>query len=413
MAAGVEVTVFTHPRMAHEVRTAGAAFADLYAGVEPQTLDTQSRPFLCRYVPFAASRADEVVRQTRRLAPDVVMSHAYAVIGHVVAAALGRPHVIVRAGHSVPRDQLLSIMQRDSVVADICRNAAARLREDWEMRDASPFSFIPTASPDLNVCPEPEEFLRDEVREALQPLACYGSLVGDDLAPERLRDAPQLFAPDARLRVYVAFGCAVWTGPRRAELMAALETIVTSLQDIPGTDVLVGMGGAEIEPAMGVRLSVGGARIEREADQWNALAQADLFVTANGVNSTHEALFHQVPMLSYPIWGEQPLTARRCHELGLSVPLALDPLAPIDRNAVRAGLERLRTNAVARADRLSVAGRWERAAVDGRAAVVQRIVALADRERVEDRAARGSDGRGSDGRQSLTEPRHGSVGVRP
>ena len=58
-----------------------------------------------------------------------------------------------------------------------------------------------------------------------------------------------------------------------------------------------------------------------------------VFVTHHGLNSTHEAIYHRTPMLSYPFFGDQPYLANRCRDLGLSVPLVdtwrtLERLAP-------------------------------------------------------------------------------------
>ena len=40
--------------------------------------------------------------------------------------------------------------------------------------------------------------------------------------------------------------------------------------------------------------------------------EADLFVTHHGLNSTHEAIFNRVPMLSYPFFWDQPGLAAEC-----------------------------------------------------------------------------------------------------
>ena len=44
------------------------------------------------------------------------------------------------------------------------------------MADASPFSYVAFPSPWLNVYGEPEEFLTDDERHALEPVVFFGSL---------------------------------------------------------------------------------------------------------------------------------------------------------------------------------------------------------------------------------------------
>ncbi len=55
--------------------------------------------------------------------------------------------------------------------------------------------------------------------------------------------------------------------------------------------------------------------------QLSALAEADIFITHGGLNSTMEALFYGVPLVVIPTTREQRLTARRVRELGLGAVL--------------------------------------------------------------------------------------------
>ncbi len=62
-------------------------------------------------------------------------------------------------------------------------------------------------------------------------------------------------------------------------------------------------------------------RVAPHVAQLEVLAEADVFVTHGGLNSTMESLFYGVPLVVMPAIREQRLTARRVRELGLGVTL--------------------------------------------------------------------------------------------
>src|SRR5262249_60501760 len=100
----------------------------------------------------------------------------------------------------------------------------------------------------------------------------------------------------------------------------ALRVIVTACADLD-VDLVIGLGGYNLDVENRASLHGPNVRLIEYADQWAALRDADMFITHHGLNSTHEAIFHEVPMISYPLFSDQPALARRCQELGLAVPL--------------------------------------------------------------------------------------------
>ena len=57
-------------------------------------------------------------------------------------------------------------------------------------------------------------------------------------------------------------------------------------------------------------------------DQLDVLSRANLFLTHCGMNSVSEALYLGVPLLLFPLTGEQQAVARRVEEVGAGVRLA-------------------------------------------------------------------------------------------
>ena len=103
-------------------------------------------------------------------------------IGRVVATKLGVPRVNVCAGHNVVPARFLEMLKNDPRVrlSPACGRAADVLRESYGVTDASPFSYVASLSPDLNLYCEPPEFLAAHDREVFEPLEFFGSLPSRD-----------------------------------------------------------------------------------------------------------------------------------------------------------------------------------------------------------------------------------------
>lgn len=82
-------------------------------------------------------------------------------------------------------------------------------------------------------------------------------------------------------------------------------------------------------------------RVEQYVDQMEVLSRCDLFLTHCGMNSASEGLYMGVPLLLFPLTGEQQAVARRVTEMGAGVILTPPQAASWDgiRSAVRRALE--------------------------------------------------------------------------
>ena len=140
---------------------------------------------------------------------------------------------------------------------------------------------------------------------------------------------------------------------------------------------MVSLGGhADPGDRLASTLSRPNVSVRTYVDQWEALRQADVFVTHHGLNSTHEAVYQRVPMLSCPILWDQPALARRCQELGLALPLVDAPRAALPPERLGAAIARLGIEREPRGRRLEVARGWEERVIADRAQVLRRIEEL-------------------------------------
>jgi UDP:flavonoid glycosyltransferase YjiC (YdhE family) len=106
------------------------------------------------------------------------------------------------------------------------------------------------------------------------------------------------------------------------------------------------------------------------------LAECNVFVTHQGLNSTHEAIFHQVPTISYPLFWDQPELAARCHRFGIALPLADSPKAEVSSSDVAAVWARFQREERAMRAALEVAREWELAVIAQRPSVIERVRSL-------------------------------------
>jgi MGT family glycosyltransferase len=377
-ARGVEPHVFTDRRFAADVERCGGRFVDLFAGRPLEAADAESTPYPCRYVSFAGQFAEEVITQVEMLAPTLVVYDTFATIGPVVGHALDVPYVNLCAGHNMDPatvDALVSNHPRVAV-SEACRRAVERLRDRYGIADASPFSYITGLSPHLNVYCEPEEFLDESQRAAFEPVAFYGSLPApNEIAARTYAPSSSQFGTAGELGLYVSFGTVVWRyWP--AEALDALRSISTAIGRRPDVRALVSLGGAELDPDSRQSLERANVTVTDRVDQWRVLGDADAFISHQGLNSTHEAIYNTVPMLSYPFFSDQPALARRCIELGLAVPLSKSVREPLTPEGVDRTLGELSDRRDSLVGRLGEARDWELRVLDDRTSVIERIASL-------------------------------------
>jgi MGT family glycosyltransferase len=375
--AGAAPYVFTGRPCQTEIERAGGRFVDLFAGHTLDEADATSLPLASRSVTFAGRFGAEIADQARALGPSLVLHDTFAVIGTVVARCLGLPRVNVCAGHNVAPQPTIAALEHDPRVrvSDACFAAVRRLRDEHGLADASPFSYVSGVSPDLNLYCEPPQFLQPDERRPFEPLAFIGSLWPDGVAREPRAATRFSGRPGVSTRIYASFGTIIWRYYTDAAI-DALIALKTAIAHRPDVEAVVSLGGAGPSDAA-AWLSTPNVRVESYVDQWQVLSEATVYVTHHGLNSTHEAIYHRVPMVAYPFFFDQPALAARCIELGLSVPLADSPRGRVTPDAVLAALDRVAATRASMDAALDAARGWEEETIRGRPAVIRRVLALA------------------------------------
>jgi MGT family glycosyltransferase len=376
---GLATHVFTHQRYAAQVVRAGAIFVDLFGRRELEHGPAASLPVPSRYVTFAGEHGREVVQEVAALRPGLVVNDAFSVVGRLAAEALAVPHVNVCAGHAVDAARYRTALATDPHVrtSPRCRRAVDVLLSRHGVADASPFSYVSTPSPHLNVYCEPPEYLKAAERGTLEPVAFFGSLPPEEeLVIRRRGEGLSSFGeqPTAR-RVYASVGTVVWRyWPEVA--VAALRAVAEAVASTPGARAVLSLGHAVLAPEDAASLAQPRVTVAAYVDQWAILQETDVFLTHHGLNSTHEAIFHRVPMLSYPMFWDQPSLATTCQDLDLALPLVEAPRGDLTPQTVRSALEAVVGQATTFRTRLAEAREWELRTVAERGAVLDRIVAL-------------------------------------
>lgn len=377
-ARGIASHVFTDRRLAADVLACGGRFEDLFDRHSLGEADDTSIPPPFRYVSFAGRFAADLAERVARIRPALVVYDSFAVVGRVVGRRLAVPFVNVCAGHHVHPGRLHELLPSVPVSRPSagCLEAASSLSDELEIALGDPFAYLCAPSPHLNIYCEPPEFLSEVERAPFEPIEFFGSV---DVTPEDGPPPDVSWFPDSPAgarKVYVSFGTVNWRyWP--AEAAQALDAIVEDLDGWPGARVLISLGGHQAAlGALPGRLARRNVRVADYVDQQSVLRQADVFLTHHGLNSSHEAIYHRVPMLSYPFLWDQPALAVKCRRFGLAMPLVNAVRESLPAGSVRAALERLETDRDDYLRNLEAARGWEDRVIAGREAAIDRLVAL-------------------------------------
>ncbi len=376
---GIAAHVFTHRNFEPEVARSGGIFFDLFSKYPFKPADDSSYPVPSRFVSFAARYGKQICCDVEKIRSSLVIHDTFTVIGRIVAERLGIPRVNVCAGHNVNPVRFMAVLRQDPRVNTSveCLRAVEVLRESYGMTDASPFSYVSSTSPYLNIYCEPPEFLEEYERKAFEPIAFYGSIPFPDEMRSNSQKNPIYFVSGSTdtLKVYISFGTTIWRSYTHPALRA-LKTLAETLNRMDNVQVFISLGATKISDEAVATLVGPNVSVQSYVDQWRMLQEIDLFFTHQGLNSTHEAIFHRVPMVSYPFFWDQPALAEKCQRFGLAIPLTDSLQGTFSEDDIHTTLMKLAKESERMQRALSRAREWEMAVIENRPAVLQRIVDL-------------------------------------
>lgn len=376
---GLDVHVLTHRKFMPYVEESGGIFFDLFSKYPLELADDESLPIPSRFVTYAATYAEQICCEVETIGASLVIHDSFAVIGRITAKLLDIPRINVCAGHNMVPEHFISVLRDDPRVktSSRCLHAVELMRDSYGITDASPFSYLSSLSQYLNIYCEPPEFLNENERQAFEPVVFYGSIPRLEAQQREPHRDSSCFgtASEHRLKVYVSFGTVIWRYYTQ-DALRALNILSDVFAEINNVVAVISLGGSEIGHEARSGLKKRNVFVEDYVDQWIILQEADIFFTHHGMNSTHEAIFHRVPMVSYPFFSDQPGLAQKCQELGIAIPLTDSPRGRFDKEDVRTVLYKLSDEKESMQRSLSRVREWEKAVITNRPAVIQRVINL-------------------------------------
>jgi MGT family glycosyltransferase len=308
-------------------------------------------PFYRQLLPTTNAILPRLLEEARTINPDLVVFDSCAPWGWAVAEVLGVPGICssstlifdreeVRQHAGAPSDRL------DAVNLAALAEMKTRWGLDFSQRDIGLFygrENLVYSCEELN----PTRSHVTGTFHFVGPTIADGGDLGDLDAYAR-----------GRRRIYVAMGTVV--GGDSGLGPGFFAPFIEAFGEREGYELLVSAGPtAEAFGALPRNVTV-----RRFVPQMAVLAHTDAFITHTGANSMHEALFHGVPLVCVPHFGDQPHNAERVAAQGAGVVL---PLGEISAARVAAEVQRVlddesfRANAARLAARLRASGGLPRA----------------------------------------------------
>ncbi len=249
----------------------------------------------------------------RAFQPDVMVCDNQSFVGHIAASLERRPFVGVGTNLLTLGDGVI-----DFPFKRLIRQLDAERASTFERYGLHPdFGLFEVRSPYVNVV-----FATPALVGADLPLPPRVHLVGPSITLQARGDAPTDF-PWSRLQpgkplVYLALGTLF--GRHRPEVAPIVARAVAHL----GAQLVAAASNADALTALQLP---GDPVFVSYTPQLELLQRTSVFITHAGYNSIVEALYHAVPMLAVPIFGDQPLNAQLLSQAGVALQSAPEELS--------------------------------------------------------------------------------------
>jgi MGT family glycosyltransferase len=308
-------------------------------------------PFHQQLLPTTVAVLPHLVEEARSIRPDVVVYDSCAPWGFAVADVLGCPAVC--SVSTLLLDEPLCALD------DRSRDALAELEALWRVDlRARELGFFYAADNLVYSCEE----LNPRRESVPGRIHLVGPLFATTDASRDLAEHGLERFADRRgaRRVYVSMGTVA--GGRSGLAPSFFAPFIDAFAGCDDYEVLVSVGATVPPEALGALPA--NVTVRQSVPQLAVLQRTDVFVTHGGANSMHEALFHGVPLVCIPHFGDQPANARRVVAAGAGVEL---PLAELSSARVASDVARVldepshAENARRMGERLRAAGGLARA----------------------------------------------------
>ena len=307
-------------------------------------------PFFRQLIPAAVGLLPRLLEEARAARPDVIVFDSCAPWGYAISEILGVPGICSVSTLVFDRDDVRQHWgapseRTDAVHAAAISELARRWGIDLSDRDIGMFyghENLVYSCPELN----PTRTTLPWTFHLVGPTLSPGGELGD---LDRYRRG--------RRRIYVSTGSVI--GGTKALERSFYAPFLEAFGDRDGYELLMSVGAAadsfeNLPPNVTVRRSV---------PQVAVLAHTDVFVSHMGANSMHESLFHGVPLVCVPHWGDMLQNSARvaAQGAGVVVPLADLSAARLAAAVEQASSEAMRANATRLANSLQACGGLDRA----------------------------------------------------
>lgn len=333
------------------IETLGAGYRNMGTTETFTTSDfNPGAPFFRTLLPATTALLPRLLDEARELEPDVIVFDSCAPWGYAVAELLGVPHICSVSTLVFDRAETQLAFGSPNARLDAANLAAlAELRHRWGLDFSDRDIGLFYGRENLVFSCEVLNPTRANVRGTFHfvgPTIARGGELGDLAQYGR-----------GRVRVYVSMGTVVG-GIAKLE-RSFYQPFIDAFGGREGYELLMSVGEladsfTDLPPNVTVR---------RFVPQTAVLAHTDVFVSHVGANSMHESLFHGVPLVCIPYFGDQPQNAARVVGRGAGVLLPHDELSSsrITADVARANTDTYRANAMSLGEQLRSRGGLNRA----------------------------------------------------